>query len=114
MEEVLPEATVAYGCLEILIGGGNDANVHLNLAVTAQAVERLPIQHAEQFHLRLQLQLANFVEEERALVGEFEQAGLRRISAAERAFLIAKQFAFDQIFRQSSAIDIHPGPPAAV
>src|SRR5450432_1117780 len=98
MEEVLPKAPVFYRGFEILIGGGDDAYIHFNLAMPSEAIERLPVQHAQKFHLRLQLQLSNFVKKERALVCKFEQTRLRGIGSAERTFLIAKQFALNQIF----------------
>src|SRR5882724_5274849 len=114
MKEILPEATVVHRSFEILISRGNDTDVDFNLAMAAKAIERLSIQHTQKFNLRLQLQFANFVQKERALVREFKQTWLRGLSSAERSLLVAEQFALDQIFRQSRAVDVYPRPSAAL
>ncbi len=82
--------------------------------MATQPVERLAIEHAQQFHLGLQLQFADFVEEQRALVGHFEQARLGSVGAAERAFFVSEQFAFDQVLGERSAVDVDPGTAAAI
>src|ERR1700722_12155767 len=90
VKEIAAE-TASLDCgFEILIGGGDDAHVDFNFAMAAEAVEGLPVENAQKFDLHLQLQLADFVEEERAFVGEFEKAGFGGIGSAEGAFLVAK------------------------
>jgi hypothetical protein len=90
MEKILAKAAGGNGRIEILIGGGNDTDIDLNLAVTAEPVERISIQDTQELDLSLQLQFADFIEEERTLVGKFEQAGLGRIGARKRAFFVAE------------------------
>src|SRR6185437_510411 len=41
--------------------------------------------------------------------GGFEEAGLDGVGAAESAFFVAEELAFDEIFRKSGAIDIDEG-----
>ena len=113
VEEVLTEAAFFDGGFEILVSGGDDADVDFNLAVTAETVEGLAIEHAQEFHLSLQLQFADFVEEESAFLGEFEKAGLRGIGAAEGAFFVSEEFAFDEVFGEGGAVDIDPGTSVA-
>ena len=72
MEKILPKAARGHGGIEILIGGGDDADIDFDLAVTAQTVEWISIQNTQQLYLRVQLQFADFIEEKRALVGHFE------------------------------------------
>ena len=114
MKEILAEAAFAHRGFEILVGGGNDADIHLDLAMPAETVEGLAIEHAQQLDLRLQLQFADFVEEERALVGQFEESGLGSVSAAERAFFVSEQFALHQIFGKRGAVDVDPRTAAAM
>ncbi len=47
MKKVLAKAARVDGGVEILIGGGNDADVDRDLAVASQAVEGRSIQHAQ-------------------------------------------------------------------
>jgi len=55
------ESPLFHGQLKILIGGRDHAHVDGDFPISTQAVIRLAIQHAEQFHLDLRLQLADFV-----------------------------------------------------
>ena len=62
----------------------------------------------------MQLQFADFIEEKRTFVGQFEQAGLGRIGACKRAFFIAEQLALYQVFGKSGAVDVDPRAAAPV
>src|SRR5260370_42653341 len=79
MEEILAEAALGHGGVEILIRGSDNAHIDFDLAVAAKAVEGISIKHAQELHLGLELQFADFIEEERTLVGEFEQTCARGI-----------------------------------
>ena len=59
---------------QVAIGGGDHARIDANGLRAAHALELLLLQHAQQLHLRLERQLADFVEEDRAAVGELEAA----------------------------------------
>ncbi len=95
MEEILAEASRGHGGVEILIGGGDDTDVDLDFSMTAQAVKRISVQHAQELHLSLRLQFADFIQKKCSLVREFEQAGLGRIGASERALFVAEQLTLD-------------------
>ena len=49
--------------------------------------------------------LADFVEKDRALVGDFEQAALVLVGAGEGAFDVAEQFAFEQSLGKRATVD---------
>jgi hypothetical protein len=59
--------------------------------------------------LNVRWQFADFIEEKRAFVGQFEQSRLGTVGSAESSFFIAKQFAFNEMLGQSRAVDINPG-----
>jgi hypothetical protein len=65
------------------------------------------LQEAQQLDLQRQRNVAHFVEEQRAAVGQFDLAlgGLDR--AGERALLVPEQLAFEQIFGDRRAVDRH-------
>ncbi len=104
--KILAETPFFHRQLKILIGGGNHAHVDGDFPIPTQPVIWSAVQNAQQFHLDLRLQFANFVEKNRALVGHFKQAGLRGIGAAEGSLLVAEQFALHQMFGQRGAVDI--------
>src|ERR1700690_721580 len=106
VEQVLAEPAFLYRQLKILVRGRHHAHVDGDFAMSTQPVIGRTVKHTQQLHLNLSLELANFVKEDGALVGQFKQSGLGGISAAERAFLVTKQFTFDQVLGQSGAIDV--------
>ena len=65
------------------------------------------LQHAQQLDLHRGAGGADFVEENRAVVGQHEFAGLIADRAGERASHVAEQFAFQQRFRQRAAGHFH-------
>ena len=68
VKEILAKAAFLDRGFKILIGGGDNANIDSDLAVTAKTIKGLAVEYAQQFHLSLQLQFADFVEEQSALV----------------------------------------------
>src|SRR5208283_5987377 len=66
----------------------------------------------QQLDLRVQLQLSNFVEKQRAPVSQFKQARLGNISAGESALFIPEQFALHQILGKRCAVNVDPRPAA--
>ena len=101
MKKILAEAAFANRGFQVLIGRGDDTDVYLDFPVPPETIEGLPIQHAQQLYLSVQLQFADFVEEQRPSVGHFKQAWLGSVSPAERTLFITEQFALHQIFREA-------------
>jgi len=54
--------------------------------MSAQPVKRISIQNSQQLDLRVKLQLSNFIEKERAPIGELKQSGFGDLGPGERAF----------------------------
>src|SRR5215472_8661839 len=111
------EITAKFACrhqlFQILIGGGNHAHINADFFTATQPVVGDAIQHAKQFHLDLQVQIADFIQKERAAIRQFKEARLHGVSTAESAFLIPKKLTFNQVLRNSSAVDVNPGLVAA-
>ncbi len=114
MKKILAKAAFFDRSFEILIGGGDDADIDFDFAVAAETVERLAIQHAQKLDLSLQLQFADFVEKKSTFVGQFEEARFRNIGAAEGAFFVSEEFALHQILGKRGAVDVDPGTAAAM
>src|SRR5262249_42780376 len=71
------------------------------------------LEHAEQFRLERERNVANFVEKQGAAVRHLEAADFLRDRARERAFLVAEQLAFEQIERNRGAVHFHERASAA-
>jgi hypothetical protein len=59
------------------------------------------------------VQVAHFVQENGAAIGQLKFAAARSGGAGERALLVAEQFALDQFGGDGGAIHFHEGAPAA-
>ena len=75
--------------------------------------ERLPrrencliLQHVQEFRLQERRHLADFVEQNRSPVAQFEFARLGVGRAGEGALLVAEQFALEQVGGNRGAIDL--------
>src|SRR4029077_20841731 len=94
-------------------GGRHNAYVHPNRLAAAQSLELLFLQDAEEFRLQLQRQIADFVEEERALVRQLESPfGLRKRSC-ERASFVAEELTLEQGSGNRGAVHFYKRPPVS-
>ena len=105
VKQILAELPRRHGGFQRLVRGGDDAHVHLDRLVAADALERAALQHAQNFRLRRGRHVADFVEENRAFVALLEFADALDGRAGERAAFVAEEFAFEQLFGNGGAID---------
>ena len=103
--EVAAEASVLDGALEVAVGGGDDADVGVGLALGADGVENAAFEDAEEAGLILRGELADFIEEEGALVGQREAAEAFLVGGGESAFFVAEHLAFEEVIGDGSAVD---------
>src|SRR5262249_26279372 len=107
MIEVATKPATGYKFFQVLVGGCHNAHIDTDFLAAAQTVVRNTIQHAQQLYLNLQIQVTDLIKKERAFVCQFEEAWLHGVSTAESAFLVAKQFAFNEVFWNGSAVHVH-------
>jgi len=60
--------------------------------------------HAQQLDLQVQRHLGDFVQEQRAARGAFEEALVLAVGAGEAALLVAEDLALDQVRRDRAAV----------
>ncbi len=75
--EVGPEAARLDGGLEVVVGGGDEADVDLPRLARADPLELSLLEDAEELRLEVEAEVPDLVEEEGAAVGELETADLR-------------------------------------
>ena len=91
----------ATACLRCRLVAATTRTSILDLDVAAEPIERARFERAQDLALQRQRQLADFVEKQRAAVGELELAELALGCAGERATFVAKQLGFEQRLRES-------------
>ena len=105
VKQILAKFPFADLSLQLAVGGGDQADVHLYRLGGADRVNLALLQGAQQLDLHVLAQLANLVEEKRAAVGFLKFAGVALGGAGEGAFFVAEQHAFDQVFGNGAAVD---------
>ena len=113
VEEVFAEAAFAHSLLQVDVGRGDDADVDLDLLHAAEMHEAAVLQDAQDLRLHVHAHGADLVEEERAAVGDFEEAFLCRDRGGEGAFDVAEERGFQQIRRHCAGVDRNERPVAA-
>ena len=105
VEEVFAEVAVAHRLAQVDVGGGDDAHVHLNLLNAAQVHEAAVLQHAQNLGLGVHAHGGDFVQEERAAVGDFEEALLGGDGRGERALDVAEERGLEQLRGHGAGVD---------
>ena len=90
---------------EIAVGGGDHADVGLQRARAAEALELALLQHAQELRLHGRAHLADLVEEQDAAGGQLDLPGLGLVRAGEGAALVAEQLRLEQLLGQRRAVE---------
>jgi hypothetical protein len=113
--QVLSEIASSNPTKEVAIGRRQDPHVHALLdPIGAETMNLAGFEEAQEHGLHARRHLAEFVEEERALVGDRRESGLVSVRAGEAAADVSKQFRLQQRIGQACAVDCHERmtPPA--
>src|ERR1700728_3099876 len=86
------------------VGGGQNAHVHANDRSAAHPRELLVLQYVEQLGLQRRRHLADFVEQNRSPVAQFELARFGMSRPGKSSVLVAEQLAFQQVGGDGRAI----------
>lgn len=105
MEQVFSEATGCDERAQVGIGGGHDAAVDGERAVSADAADGVVLDGLQQFGLKRGGQARQLVEEKGAALGGLEQADARLLGVGERTALMSEEFGFGERFGKRGAVD---------
>src|SRR6185295_2652434 len=105
--EVLAESSGRDHFLQVAVRCGDDPHVDAQRLAATDALELALLQNPEQFHLRRQRDLADFVEEQRSTVRLLEATFALAIGARVLASLVAEELTLEQAFRERRAVQLH-------
>ena len=91
------------------MSGGNDADIDVERLAGADALNRFFLQDPQELGLHFEADVADFIKEEGAAVGQFEAADLVAMCAGERAFDVADEFAFEEVGGEGGAVNLDVG-----
>src|SRR5437667_1954650 len=112
--EIVPEPLLFHHPKEVAVRRGDEADVDLDRLRTPDPLELLLLQDAQQLRLKLERDLADLVEEQRAAVGHLEAADLLGDGAGEGAPLVPEELALEEAGRNRGAVELHERAVAAV
>jgi hypothetical protein len=104
VEQVGAEAALRGHARQVFVGGRHDAHVDPDRAAGADAGDFAIFDRAQQAFLRAHRERAEFVEEQRALVGFLEAARAGAGGAGEGPGLVPEKLGLDQGFGQGRAV----------
>ena len=105
IKQILAQLSVAHRLLDIAVGGREHAHVERYFGSAADPPHPPFLDHAQQLGLQLDLHLGDFVEQQRAAIGDLEASFAAAIGAGKRAALVAEQLALHQILGNRGAVD---------
>ena len=109
VEEVLAEASLLDGAPQVDVGGRHDPDVHLDGLDAAEPHELALLHHAQELGLGLEGDVADLVEEQRALVRQLEEALLGVDRPGEGALHVAEEVRLEQVVGQAARVDHDEG-----
>ncbi len=115
--EIAAEGFFFDRTFQVFIGGSNDPHIGLDGPLAADALELFFLEDPQQVGLDVQPDGPDLVQEQGALVGQFETPQLLFNGPGKGTFLMAEQFAFDQVAGNCRAVDLDKralGPQAVV
>src|SRR5207247_1055478 len=98
---------------EIAVGGGDDADVDMDALLATDAHELALLDHAQQLRLERGGELADLIEEDRALIRELELAELTGVRVRERAALVSEELALEEVLGNRGAVERDQRPLGA-
>src|SRR5262249_45932867 len=107
--KVAPEFPCSHHFREVSMRCGNEPDIGLDCAIRAESFELSLLQCTEQFGLQLHRDIADFIEEERSAISQFQAADLLRNCARECTALVTEKFALQQAGGNRRAIELHEG-----
>src|SRR5258708_1297067 len=105
MVEIFAEAAFADEGEEVHVGGGDDAHVDFNLFGAAETHKFALLNDAEELGLRFWADGGDFVKEDGALIGDFEEAFLGSHGAGKGTLDVAEKLRFKEIDRNGAGVD---------
>ena len=105
MIEILSKEAVLYTLLQILIGGGDNADIRLDRLMTTHAIEEAVAQNAQKPGLQFHRHVADFIEKERAAPRLLKTTKALCGSPRECSLFMAEKLALQQITRDGRHID---------
>src|ERR1700726_3031594 len=103
-EEILTETSSGGFGGDVDIRGGDDAYIDAARAGRADTLELASFENTQELGLEFKGHVGDFVEEERAVVGELKAADAIDAGVGKSTFDVTEQLAFKDAFRKATGV----------
>src|SRR5579862_347873 len=107
--QIFAKAALADQRKQLDVRSSDDAHIDFELLCAAEAHELALLNDTQQLGLRFWADRSDFVEENGALIGDFEETFLGGDSAGESAFDVAEKLRFEQVNGDRAGVDGYKG-----
>src|SRR5688500_15445436 len=107
--EVFAQRPLIDHLRRVAVGRGEEAEVHGQLLLVAEAAQAALLQDAQQLGLQVRGHLRYLVEQQRPARGRLDQRALVAVGAGEGPAAVAEQLRLDQLRRDGGAVDADEG-----
>src|SRR5882724_5501619 len=111
--QITPEFPFGHHSRQVATGGRHDAHIHAGSLSASQPFKFLFLEYPQELGLQLRRNIADFIQEKRATVGEFETPNLSRNGPGKRSPFMTEQLALEQPRGNRGAIHSYECPAAA-
>ena len=109
IKEVLTEAACGHHSFDILVGGGDDADIDRRRCDSAYPQEAAFLDHPQHLDLHRDGRLTYFIKKYRAAVCGLQQPKFRADGAGKGAFFMTEEFIGDEFFAERPAVKGNEG-----
>jgi len=110
--QIFSKCPVCHLFVKVLVRGGNDPYVTMNRLIPAEPFEGFFFQDPQEFGLKGQGELPDFVQKHAAAVGLLQASHPRLVRAGEGSLLVPEKLALKERLRYVGAIDLDERLPA--
>src|ERR1700677_773054 len=104
--QVAAKLLVQYHSFQVAMGGGHNAHIYLLRPRASQALKFPLLQDTEELWLQLERDIANLIQEQRALMFHLKPTDLLSDRAGERSPFMAEEFTFAQPGRDGRTVEL--------
>ncbi len=104
-QQILAKAPALHFLIQVGVGRRDHAHIHALGFGRSHALHFAYLQHAQHFGLEIQGHVGDFIQEQRAAVGQFEAAHAIGLGVGESAFDVPEQLAFKNALGQAARVD---------
>src|ERR1700760_3595948 len=108
--EIGAERFLLHHAAKVLVGSRDDSHISVQRAGAAQPLILLILEHSQEFGLKFQGKISNFVQKQRSTMRSLKTSSSLHDGAGECSFFMTEEFAFQQRGGDRCAVQTHEWP----